>query len=179
MPEWKDTINLPRTGFPMKASLPTSEPETLARWASSLGIALPELAVTRSAELPLRSYELRLRGVPVASGRVPDGLRRRSVRGTRRGRGDERYQEVHGGRQHGRCLFRGEHTNGTLVHGQRVADGDAVQRDVTHRQRGICEGRNRCGEEDERCGNQESHHGGDPNQGCLYALSASRVRAPP
>ena len=34
MPEWKDTINLPRTDFPMKASLPTSEPETLARWAA-------------------------------------------------------------------------------------------------------------------------------------------------
>src|SRR5574339_833158 len=32
MPEWKDTVNLPRTGFPMKANLPTSEPETLARW---------------------------------------------------------------------------------------------------------------------------------------------------
>jgi len=33
MPEWKDTVNLPRTSFPMKANLPTSEPETLARWA--------------------------------------------------------------------------------------------------------------------------------------------------
>ena len=32
MPEWKDTVNLPRTEFPMKANLPTSEPETLARW---------------------------------------------------------------------------------------------------------------------------------------------------
>src|SRR4029078_4052452 len=32
MPEWKDTVNLPRTDFPMKPSLPTSEPETLARW---------------------------------------------------------------------------------------------------------------------------------------------------
>jgi isoleucyl-tRNA synthetase len=32
MPEWKDTVNLPRTAFPMKASLPASEPETLARW---------------------------------------------------------------------------------------------------------------------------------------------------
>ncbi len=32
MPEWKDTVNLPRTDFPMKASLPSSEPETLARW---------------------------------------------------------------------------------------------------------------------------------------------------
>jgi len=34
MPEWKETVNLPRTEFPMKASLPASEPETLARWAS-------------------------------------------------------------------------------------------------------------------------------------------------
>ncbi|HEX7137893.1 MAG TPA: class I tRNA ligase family protein, partial [Vicinamibacterales bacterium] len=32
MPEWKDTVNLPRTEFPMKANLPTSEPQTLARW---------------------------------------------------------------------------------------------------------------------------------------------------
>src|SRR6476620_4697317 len=32
MPEWKDTVNLPRTEFPMKANLPTSEPEMLARW---------------------------------------------------------------------------------------------------------------------------------------------------
>ena len=34
MPEWKDTVNLPRTDFPMKASLPTTEPEALARWAA-------------------------------------------------------------------------------------------------------------------------------------------------
>ena len=33
MPEWKDTVNLPRTGFPMKANLPVAEPETLARWS--------------------------------------------------------------------------------------------------------------------------------------------------
>ena len=32
MPEWKDTIHLPRTDFPMKANLPTAEPEMLARW---------------------------------------------------------------------------------------------------------------------------------------------------
>src|SRR5436190_107447 len=25
MPEWKETVNLPRTDFPMKANLPTSE----------------------------------------------------------------------------------------------------------------------------------------------------------
>ncbi len=32
MPEWKDTVNLPKTGFPMKANLPTAEPEAIARW---------------------------------------------------------------------------------------------------------------------------------------------------
>jgi len=32
MPEWKDTVNLPRTGFPMKASLQTAEPAAIARW---------------------------------------------------------------------------------------------------------------------------------------------------
>src|SRR5438477_6544351 len=31
MPEWKDTVNLPRTEFPMKANLQTVEPEWLAR----------------------------------------------------------------------------------------------------------------------------------------------------
>jgi isoleucyl-tRNA synthetase len=34
MADWKDSLNLPRTGFPMKANLPTTEPETLARWAA-------------------------------------------------------------------------------------------------------------------------------------------------
>jgi isoleucyl-tRNA synthetase len=34
MPEWKDSVNLPRTDFPMRANLPTSEPETLARWTA-------------------------------------------------------------------------------------------------------------------------------------------------
>ncbi|HXG56570.1 MAG TPA: isoleucine--tRNA ligase [Vicinamibacterales bacterium] len=33
MADWKDTLNLPRTDFPMKANLQTAEPETLARWA--------------------------------------------------------------------------------------------------------------------------------------------------
>ena len=32
MPEWKDTCNLPRTGFSMKANLQTAEPEAIARW---------------------------------------------------------------------------------------------------------------------------------------------------
>jgi isoleucyl-tRNA synthetase len=32
MPEWKDTVNLPRTEFPMKANLQTAEPAAIARW---------------------------------------------------------------------------------------------------------------------------------------------------
>jgi isoleucyl-tRNA synthetase len=32
MAEWKDTCNLPRTAFSMKANLQTTEPETVARW---------------------------------------------------------------------------------------------------------------------------------------------------
>src|SRR6187455_351250 len=32
MPDWKDTLNLPRTDFPMKANLQTAEPETIAWW---------------------------------------------------------------------------------------------------------------------------------------------------
>src|SRR5688572_18965666 len=32
MSDWKDTLNLPTTGFPMKANLQTAEPEALARW---------------------------------------------------------------------------------------------------------------------------------------------------
>src|SRR5688572_925201 len=32
MPEWKDTVNLPRTEFPMKANLQTAEPVAIARW---------------------------------------------------------------------------------------------------------------------------------------------------
>ena len=34
MTDWKDTLNLPRTGFSMKASLPTAEPKAIDRWES-------------------------------------------------------------------------------------------------------------------------------------------------
>jgi len=33
LPDYKDTLNLPETGFPMRAGLPAREPEWLARWA--------------------------------------------------------------------------------------------------------------------------------------------------
>jgi isoleucyl-tRNA synthetase len=36
-PEYKDTLNLPKTDFPMRAGLPKREPEWLARW-QSIGI---------------------------------------------------------------------------------------------------------------------------------------------
>jgi isoleucyl-tRNA synthetase len=32
MRDWKDTLNLPRTDFPMKANLPIAEPATVAEW---------------------------------------------------------------------------------------------------------------------------------------------------
>ena len=35
MTDWKETLNLPRTAFPMKANLQTTEPQTLARWEAS------------------------------------------------------------------------------------------------------------------------------------------------
>ena len=34
MADWKETLHLPRTDFPMKANLPTSEPDMLAKWAA-------------------------------------------------------------------------------------------------------------------------------------------------
>jgi type III secretory pathway component EscV len=41
--------------------------------ADDLGMPVPPVAVVTDARLPLRGYEVRLRGLPVASGRVPDG----------------------------------------------------------------------------------------------------------
>src|SRR5512134_567628 len=32
MRDWKNTLNLPRTDFPMKANLPATEPATIAHW---------------------------------------------------------------------------------------------------------------------------------------------------
>lgn len=32
MTDYKDTLNLPQTDFPMRANLPEREPQTLARW---------------------------------------------------------------------------------------------------------------------------------------------------
>ena len=35
MSDWKDTLNLPRTDFPMKANLPATEPTMIAKWEAA------------------------------------------------------------------------------------------------------------------------------------------------
>lgn len=41
--------------------------------ADELGVVVPPLQLTIDARLPLRGYEIRLRGIPVADGLIPDG----------------------------------------------------------------------------------------------------------
>jgi len=41
--------------------------------ADELGLIVPPLQLTIDAKLPLRGYEIRLRGIPVADGIIPDG----------------------------------------------------------------------------------------------------------
>src|SRR3954471_11117176 len=67
MPEWKDTVNLPRTDFPMKANLPTSEPETLARWN-----AMDPYAKIRARRAGARKFVLH-DGPPYANGNIHMG----------------------------------------------------------------------------------------------------------
>src|SRR5881275_972287 len=64
MPEWKDSVNLPRTGFAMKANLPTSEPETLARWT-----AMDLYGKIRSARAGAPKFVLH-DGPPYANGNI-------------------------------------------------------------------------------------------------------------
>jgi isoleucyl-tRNA synthetase len=49
MPGYRDTLNLPRTDFPMKADLPKREPERLAWWSER---GLYRKLVAASAERP-------------------------------------------------------------------------------------------------------------------------------
>jgi isoleucyl-tRNA synthetase len=64
MAEWKDTLNLPRTDFPMKANLQTAEPQALARWAE---MRLYDRIRERSAGRP--KFVLH-DGPPYANGRI-------------------------------------------------------------------------------------------------------------
>jgi isoleucyl-tRNA synthetase len=64
MAEWKDTLNLPRTDFPMKANLQTAEPQALDRWA---GMRLYERI--REQRAGRRKFVLH-DGPPYANGRI-------------------------------------------------------------------------------------------------------------
>ena len=73
MPEWKDTVNLPRTAFPMKANLPTTEPETLARWeAMGLYGKIRAKRKGRDQVRPARRAALRQRPDPPRHGAEQD-----------------------------------------------------------------------------------------------------------
>jgi isoleucyl-tRNA synthetase len=67
MPEWKDTVNLPRTDFPMKANLPDTEPEALARWSR-----LDLYAKIRAARAGAPRFVLH-DGPPYANGKIHIG----------------------------------------------------------------------------------------------------------
>lgn len=64
MAEWKDTLNLPRTDFPMKANLQTAEPQALDRW---VGMRLYERI--REQRAGRRKFVLH-DGPPYANGRI-------------------------------------------------------------------------------------------------------------
>jgi isoleucyl-tRNA synthetase len=67
MPDWKNTVNLPRTDFPMKANLPTTEPAALSRWGET---GLYAQIRAKSAGRP--SFILH-DGPPYANGRIHIG----------------------------------------------------------------------------------------------------------
>ena len=67
MPEWKETLNLPRTAFPMKANLQAAEPEMIAWWEQ---IGLYDRLRTERAGRP--RYVLH-DGPPYANGQIHIG----------------------------------------------------------------------------------------------------------
>ena len=67
MLNWKDTLNLPRTSFPMKASLQTIEPQAIARWDE---MGLYERIRERRAGAPRFILH---DGPPYANGRIHIG----------------------------------------------------------------------------------------------------------
>jgi isoleucyl-tRNA synthetase len=67
MPEWKQTVNLPRTDFPMKASLQTAEPAAIARWTE-----MDLYGQIRAARRGAPKYVLH-DGPPYANGRIHMG----------------------------------------------------------------------------------------------------------
>ena len=66
-PDYKATLNLPETGFPMRAGLPEREPQWLARWAR-LGI-YDRLRSTAAGRPPFVLHD----GPPYANGHLHIG----------------------------------------------------------------------------------------------------------
>jgi isoleucyl-tRNA synthetase len=64
MPDWKDTLNLPRTDFPMKANLQVAEPETIAWW-DQIGL-YPQLRAQRAGRPRYVLHD----GPPYANGQI-------------------------------------------------------------------------------------------------------------
>ena len=67
MADWKSTLNLPRTDFPMKANLQTAEPQALARW-NEMGL----YGLIRRSREGRRLFVLH-DGPPYANGRIHIG----------------------------------------------------------------------------------------------------------
>ena len=73
MADWKDTLNLPRTDFPMKANLQTAEPQALARWQEMGLVRAHPRARARPAEVrPARRPAVRQRADPHRHGDEQD-----------------------------------------------------------------------------------------------------------
>ena len=70
VPDYKDTLNLPRTDFPMRAGLPQREPGWLDRWAR-IGVydRLREKALSDGARAPFTLHD----GPPYANGHLHIG----------------------------------------------------------------------------------------------------------
>ena len=49
--DWSQTLNLPKTEFPMRAGLPKKEPEIIARWDDMDLYKTPARTVERSPEI--------------------------------------------------------------------------------------------------------------------------------
>ena len=67
MADWKDTLNLPRTDFPMKANLPAAEPQAIARW-KEMGL-YAQLRQARAGRTKFVLHD----GPPYANGRIHIG----------------------------------------------------------------------------------------------------------
>ena len=67
MPEWKKTVNLPHTGFPMKANLQKTEPEMIRRWEETN--LYEQLRAIRQGEKKFILHD----GPPYANGRIHIG----------------------------------------------------------------------------------------------------------